>query len=247
MSGWNGVRAVAKREWSSYFNSPVAYVFIVIFLVLSGVFTFVFGNFYEARQANLDTFFLWHPWLYVVLVPAAAMRLWSEERRSGTIELLLTLPLTPAQAILGKFLAAWAFLLLALALTFPMVITTYYLGDPDPGTILTGYLASGLLSGAYLAVGMLTSALTRNQVIAFVLAVLAGLFLLLLGFAPLTHFVSRFAPMWLVDGLAALSFLAHFQNLQRGVIDLADLAYFAGVMGFALVATHAALATRTGK
>src|SRR5690349_10495896 len=165
------IKAIAKRELSAYFSSPVAYVFIVIFLLLTGFFTFMAGNFFERGQANLDSFFMWHPWLYLVLVPAVGMRLWAEERRVGTLELLLTMPITPWQAIIGKFIASWLFLGIVLVLTFPVVITVNWLGSPDNGVIFTAYLGSFLMAGAYLAVSCLTSALTRNQVISFIIAV----------------------------------------------------------------------------
>ncbi len=239
--------AVAKREWAAYFNSPVAYVFIIIFLVLASFLTFAVSRFYEGGQAHLGGFFMWHPWLYLILVPAVAMRLWAEERRSGTVELLLTLPVTPLQAIAGKFVAAWLFLLLALALTFPVVLTARYLGRPDLGVVFSGYLGSALVAGAYLSVGMFTSALTKNQVISFVLAVVMGLFLILAGFSPVTDLLSRFAPAWLVSGVAAFSFVPHFETLQRGVVDLRDLVYFASVILFMLLATQAVLAGRASR
>ncbi|MCF7848063.1 MAG: ABC transporter permease [Kiritimatiellales bacterium] len=241
------VLAIAKREWRSYFDSPVAYVFIIIFLMLAGFFTFSVSRFYEAGQATLSGFFTWHPWLYMILVPAVAMRLWAEERRSGTIELLFTVSVTPIQALLGKFIAAWLFLALALALTFPLVITAVYLGAPDLGVVFSGYFGSMLLAGAYLSVGMFTSALTRNQVISFILAVVIGLFLILAGFPPVTDLLARWAPVWLVDGVAAFSFMSHYETLQRGIIDLRDLAYFASVMAFMLLATQAVLKSKVGR
>jgi ABC-2 type transport system permease protein len=241
------VWAVAKREWRAYFDSPVAYVFIIIFLMLSGFFTFSLARFYEAGQADLSGFFQWHPWLYMILVPAVAMRLWAEERRSGTIELLFTVSVTPLQALLGKFLAAWLFMLLALALTFTVPVTACYLGSPDMGTVFSGYLGSGLLAGAYVAAGMFTSALTRNQVISFILAVVIGLFLILAGYPPVTDLLSHWAPGWMVDGVASFSFMPHFETLQRGVIDLRDLAYFASVMIFMLFATQVVLKTKVGR
>lgn len=241
------VRAVARREWNAYFNSPIAYVFLVIFLALAAFFTFFIDRFYETGQADLRRFFAWHPWLYLILVPAAAMRMWAEERRSGTIELLLTLPMTPLEALLGKFLSAWAFLALALALTFPVPLTAFWLGRPDPGVVATGYLGSALLAGAYLSIGLFTSALTRNQVISFIVAVALGLFLILAGFPPVTDFVARFAPGWFVEGVAAFSFMTHYDSLQRGVLDLRDLAYFASVMVFMLFATQLALRGRAGR
>jgi len=239
--------AIAKREWRSYFDSPIAYVFIIIFLVLAGFFTFSVSRFYEAGQATLSGFFTWHPWLYMILVPAVAMRLWAEERRSGTIELLFTLSVTPLQALFGKFLAAWLFLALTLGLTFPLVITVIYLGSPDLGVICTGYFGSLLLAGAYLSVGMFTSALTRNQVISFILAAVIGLFLILAGFPPVTDLLARWAPVWLVDGVAAFSFMSHYEALQRGVIDLRDLVYFASVTGFMLYATQVVLKNKVGR
>lgn len=238
---------ILAREWRAYFNSPVAYVFIVIFLTLTAFFTFNVSRFYEAGQASLDRFFFWHPWLYLILVPAVAMRLWAEERRAGTLELLLTLPVTTAQAIIGKFLAAWLFVLLALALTFPIVVTAFYLGNPDPGPIVSGYIGSALLAGAYLAVGALTSALTRNQVISFILAAVIGLFLLLAGYPPVTDVLYALAPAWLVEVVAGFSFSAHYEQLQRGVVDVRDLLYFASVIAFMLLATHVTLENRKTK
>ena len=236
--------AIFRREWKSYFSSPVAYVFLVVFLVLTNFLTFMVGRYYENSQADLRAFFFWLPWVYLILVPAAAMRLWAEERRSGTIELLLTLPVTMTQAILGKFLAAWAFLALALALTFPIVLTTAYLGSPDPGVIIGGYLGSLLLAGGYLAVGVLTSAMTRNQVISFVLAVVVCLFLLLAGWTPVLDILVRWAPAWLVSIVAAFSFMPHFESIQRGVIDLRNLIYFASMIVFMLYAAYLVLENR---
>ena len=176
-SSLGNIITIAKREVSGYFASPVAYVFIVIFLLLVGFFTFMVGGFFDRGQANLEMFFAWHPWLYLFLVPAVGMRMWSEERRLGTIELLLTMPITPWQAIVGKFLASWLVLILALALTFPLVITVNYLGNPDNGIIVGGYVGSALLAGAYLAIAAMTSAMTRNQVVSFILSVVLCLFL----------------------------------------------------------------------
>lgn len=240
-------RAIAKREWSAYFNSPVAYIFITIFLALAGFFTFSVSSFYEAGQADLRSFFFWHPWLYLILVPAVAMRLWAEERRQGTLELLFTSAVTPAQAIVGKMAAAWGFLALALALTFPVPLTAAWLGNPDWGVILSGYLASLLLAGAYLAVGMFTSALTRNQVVSFILAVVLGLFLILAGFQPVTELLSQWAPEWLVNGVAAFGFMPHYDAMQRGVLDARDFLYFASVTGFMLFLTQLVLDNRSGR
>lgn len=238
---------IAKREWAAYFNSPVAYVFIIIFLVLNAFFTFSVSRFYEAGQADLRPFFFWHPWLYLILVPAVTMRLWSEERRSHTIELLLTLPLTPVQAVVGKFLAAWLFLTLALALTFPIVLTAAYLGSPDLGVAFSGYIGSALLAGAYVSVGMLTSAMTRNQVVSFILAVVLGLFLILAGYPPVTGLLSNVLPTVAVDGVAAFSFMSHYETLQRGLLDVRDILYFISVMGFMLFATQFTVQTRSAR
>ncbi len=241
------VLAVARREWRAYFDSPVAYVFIIIFLMLTGFFTFSLAQFFEAGQADLNGFFHWHPWLYMILVPAVAMRLWAEEHRSGTIELLFTVSVTPMQALLGKFIAAWLFMLLALALTFPVPLTAVYLGSPDMGVAMSGYLGSGLLAGAYVAVGMLTSALTRKQVISFILAVVVGLFLILAGYSPVTSLLAHWVPTWLVDGVAAFSFMPRYEALQRGIVDLRDIVYFASMMIFMLIATQVVLKEKTGR
>jgi ABC-2 type transport system permease protein len=228
---------IVKRELSSYFASPVAYVFLVIFLLLTGFFTFTAGNFFERGEASLAAFFGWHPWLYLVLVPAVGMRLWAEERRSGTMELLLTMPIAPWQAILAKFLASWLFLALALALTFPAAVTVNLLGDPDNGVIAAGYLGSLLLAGAYLAITCMTSAMTRNQVVAFILSVVICLFLILAGFNPVTDLMVRWASPAVVDTVAAFSVVTHFDGFQRGVIDSRDLFFFLSVIAFALFAT----------
>ncbi|MBU4201332.1 MAG: ABC transporter permease [Verrucomicrobia bacterium] len=238
------ITAITKRELGSYFESPVAYVFMVVFLVLIGFLTFFVSRFYEAGQADLRPFFFWHPWMFLILVPAVAMRLWAEERRSGTIETLLTLPITMTQATLGKFIAAWIFLALAILLTFPIVLTTAYLGAPDRGAIMGGYLGSVLLAGAYLSVGMLTSAFTRNQVISFVLAVVICLFLLLAGWPPVTDLVARWAPDWLVQGVAAFSFMPHYEAFQKGVLDIRDFAYYFSIMIFMLFGTNLVLENR---
>ncbi len=235
---------IAKRELGSYFTSPVAYVFLVIFLLLTGFFTFTAGQFFERGEASLAAFFSWHPWLYLVLVPAVGMRLWAEERRAGTIELLLTMPIAPWQAIMGKFLASWLFLALALLLTFPVVVTANVLGNPDNGMIFAGYLGSLLLAGAYLAVTCMTSALTRNQVVAFILSVVACLFLILAGFSPVTDLLARWASAGFVDAVAAFSVVTHFDGFQKGVIDTRDLLFFLSVIGFSLFATSVVLRNR---
>lgn len=228
---------IFKRELASYFATPLAYVFILIFLVLSGVFTFYLGGFFESGQANLSAFFNFHPWLYLFLVPAIAMRLWAEERKSGTIELLMTLPITRFDAVTGKFLAAWVFAGLALLLTFPMIITVNYLGEPDNGAILTGYIGSWLLAGAYLAIGSCMSALAKNQVIAFILAVSVCFLFIVSGFPMVLDGFSGWAPQWLVDAVASLSFLTRFDAISKGVIDLRDLLYFLTLIAAWLAAT----------
>lgn len=228
---------IAKRELSGYFASPVAFVFIVIFLLLSGFFTFMVGNFFERGQANLEMFFYWHTWLYLFLVPAVGMRMWSEERRLGTIELLLTMPVTPWQAIVGKFLAAWAVVGLGLALTFPVWVTVNYLGNPDNGVIVASYLGSFFMAGACLSVTAMVSAMTRNQVVAFIVSVVILLFLILAGFPPVTNFFVKWAPTWLVDGIAAFSVMTHFDSIQKGVLDTRDILYFFSVVIFSLFTT----------
>jgi ABC-2 type transport system permease protein len=209
----------------------------VIFLLLAGFFTFTAGAFFERGEASLSAFFGWHPWLYLVLVPAVGMRLWAEERRAGTIELLLTMPITPWQAIVGKFLASWIFLALALVLTFPVVLTVNVLGEPDNGAIAAGYVGSLLLAGAYLALTCMTSALTRNQVVAFILSVVICLFLILAGFTPVTDLLTRWTSPEVVDTVAAFSVMTHFDGFQKGVLDSRDLLFFFSVIGFALFAT----------
>ena len=233
----SNILTIAKRELRGYFSSPVAFVFIVIFLLLAGFFTFMIGGLFERGEARLQSFFVWHPWLYLFLVPAVGMRMWSEERRLGTIELLLTMPITPWQAIVGKFLASWAVVALALALTFPVVITVNYLGHPDNGVILAGYIGSLLMAGAYLAISAMTSAMTRNQVVSFIVAVVLSLFLILAGYPPVTNLLVSWAQPWFVEGIAAFSVMTHFDSIQKGVLDSRDVLYFLSVMGFSLFTT----------
>ena len=229
---------IAKRELTGYFASPVAYVFIVIFLLLTGFFTFMAGGFFERNEASLVSFYPWHPWLYLFLVPAVGMRLWSEERRQGTLELLLTMPITAWQAIVGKFLASWLFLALALVLTFPVWLTVNYLGSPDNGVILCGYLGSLLLAGGYLAISCMTSAMTRNQVVSFILSVVICLFLILAGWPPVTRMIEQMTTgTALRDIVAAFSVMTHFEQFQRGVVDTSDVVFFLGMIGFALFTT----------
>ena len=218
--------AVMRRELRSYFVTPVAYVFLVIFLALAGILTFYAGDFYERRLADLQPFFTMHPWLYLILVPAVSMRMWAEESKSGTQELLLTLPVSLVQAMLGKFLASWLFVGLALALTFPVWITVNYLGSPDNGVIVAGYLGSWLMAGAFLAIGACISTLTRSQVVAFILTALACVLLILVGQDQVVDFFQGALPRKLVNAVAHLSLLRHFEAIARGVLDVRDLLYF---------------------
>jgi len=220
------VFAIARRELRGYFATPLAPVFIVIFLLLAGVITFYVGGFFEAGQADLQAFFRFHPWLYLLLVPAVSMPLWAEERKTGTLELLLTQPVATWQAVLGKFLAAWGFIAVALALTFPMWITVNWLGSPDNGVIFASYLGSLLMAGAYLAVGSCLSATTRSQVVAFILTVMTCLLLLLAGFPLALDPLHGLLPQEAIDAVMGISFLTHFQAIMRGVLDLRDVSYF---------------------
>lgn len=232
----NGVAAVLRRELQGYFATPLAYVFIVIFLVLAGWFTFNFGNFYNGGQASLAPFFNYHPWLYLFLVPALSMRLWAEEHKTGTIELLMTLPLDVWQSVAGKFIAAWAFTALALALTFPIWITVNYLGEPDNGVIVAAYLGSLMMAGGFLAIGSFVSATTNNQVIAFIVTVVICFVMLMAGFQPLLSPLVGWVPLPIIDAVASLSFLTHFSSISKGVIDARDIIYFALLIGTFLYA-----------
>ena len=242
----NPILVIAKRELGGYFTSPVAYVFLVIYLLLAGFFTFMLGGFFERGTASLDAFFVWQPWLYLFLVPAVGMRVWSEERRMGTLELLCTMPVSPWQAILGKFLAAWAVLALALVLTFPLVLTVNYLGRPDNGVILAGYIGCLLMAGAYLSIACMTSATTRNQVVSFILSVVICLFLILCGWPPVTNLLVQWASPAVVETIAAFSVMSHFNSISKGVLDTRDIFYFAGVVVFCLFATSVVLRARRG-
>ncbi|NQY27088.1 MAG: heme exporter protein CcmB [Piscirickettsiaceae bacterium] len=226
----NNIWFIMKRELSGYFATPVAYVFIVIFLLLTGFSTFFVGNFFERGEADLYPFFSVHPWIYVLLIPAISMRLWSEERKSGSIELLMTLPISVFEAVLGKFLAAWAFTGLALILNFPLWITVNYLGSPDNGVIFAGFLGSLLMAGGFLAIGSCISATTKNQVIAFVLSLIVSLVFVLSGYGIVLDFFSSWAPMALVEAISSFSFLTHFDAISKGVIDMRDMLYFASVI-----------------
>ena len=228
---------ITKRELAGYFNSPVAYVFLVIFLLMTAAFTFLIGQFMDRNQATLQPFFMWHPWIYLFLVPAVGMRLWSEERRQGTMELLLTLPISLWHCIIGKFIASWLFLTLALVMTFPIWITVSYLGDPDHYVILASYIGSFFLAGAYLSITSMTSAFTRNQVISFILSVVICLFLVLCGWPPVTDVVETLAPRSIVEFVAAFSVMPSIEQFNNGQIDSRAVIYFLSVIGFPLFAT----------
>lgn len=245
MNSLANIKTITKRELGAYFSSPLAYVFLVIFLLLCGFFTFFvgtdMGNYFQRGEASLTTFFIWHPWFYLFLVPAVGMRLWAEERRVGTLELLMTMPITPWQAIVGKFLASWLFLGLALLLTVPLWITTNYLGQPENGVIFAGYVGSWLMAGAYLAISCITSAMTRSQVVSFILALVVCLFLILCGYPPVVDFLGQVAKPWLVNAAAALSVMTHFDGFQKGVLDSRDLIFFVSIIVFSLFTTSVIL------
>ena len=233
------VLTIFRREFVSYFTTPLAYVFIVIFLVMAGMLTFFIGNFFDRGQADLQPFFAFHPWLYLVLIPALSMRLWAEERKSGTIELFLTLPIRMTEAVVGKFLAAWCFAGIALALTFPFWVTVNLLGQPDNGVILASYLGSWLMAGAFLAIGAAVSALTKNQVIAFVVAAVVCFLMTVSGSGVVLGFFTGWAPQIVVDTIASFSFISHFTSVMRGVIDVKDMVYFISLIVFFLFANTA--------
>ena len=233
----NSINVIFRRELNSYFATPLAYVYIVIFLMMTGVFTFYLGNFFERRQADLMPFFMFHPWLYLFLIPSVSMRLWAEERKTGTLELLLTLPVSLTQAVLGKFLAAWVFTGLALLLTFPMWLTVNYLGSPDNGVIFASYVGSWLMAGGFIAVGSCMSAATSNQVIAFILSVMICFLFVVAGFPIVLDAFQSWAPASIVDAIGALSFLTHFDAISKGVLDLRDVFYFLIMMAAWLTAS----------
>ena len=238
------VALILRRELASYFATPLAYVFILIFLVLANAFTFYVGGFFQLGQADLRPFFMFHPWLYLFLIPALTMKLWAEERKSGSIELLMTLPVKVWEAVLGKYLAAWIFTGIALALTFPIWLTVNYLGSPDNGVIIASYLGSLLLAGGFLAIGSCMSALTRNQVVAFILGVAACFVLLLAGYPLVLDVFRGWAPQTLIEAVASLSLLTHFQSITRGVLEARDILYFAMLIGFFLFTTTVAIDLR---
>jgi ABC-2 type transport system permease protein len=227
---------VAKREFAGYFATPIAMVFLMIFVALTGAFAFYVGGFFERGQADLSAFFLYHPWLYLLLVPAIGMRLWAEERKAGTIELLMTLPVSTWETVVGKFLAAWAFIGLALVLTFPIWITVNVLGSPDNGVIFASYLGSFLMAGAYLAVASCISALTKNQVIAFIIAATVCFLLVMSGLELVQNVFRSWAPEALVSAIGSLSFLSHFENITRGMLDLPAVVFYVSLIVFALFA-----------
>lgn len=237
---------VARRELSAYFTSPLAYVFIVIFLALAGGLTFFFGQWLERGQADLQVFFIYHPYLYLFLIPAVGMRLWAEERKSGTIEFLLTLPVTTGQIVIGKFLAAWVFAGIALALTFPMWVTVNILGEPDNGVILAAYIGSWLMAGGFLALSACVSALTKNQVIAFVLASALCFIFMMSGVEIIQSFFRAWTPQTFVESVAELSFLTNFNEVSQGVIDIRDLVFFLSVIGIALFVNAAIVEAKKG-
>ena len=228
----NGILSIYKREFTSYFVTPVAYVFIVIFLFMTGVFTFYLGAFYESNQADLEPFFRFHPWLYLFLIPAISMRLWSDERKSGTIELLMTLPVSITDTVVAKYLAAWSFTAIALSLTFPMWITINYLGNPDNTVVLASYIGSLIMAGGFLAIGSCISALTKSQVIAFVISVVICFMFILSGFPMVLDLFEDWAPQAVIDAIASFSFLTHFTSIKKGVIDIRDVIYFAALITF---------------
>ena len=239
------VLTIIRRELGATFTSPVAYVFLVIFLALSGFFTFMIGGFFLRNEADLSSFFFWVPWLFILLVPAVGMRQWAEERRQGTLELLFTMPVSIPEAVLGKFLAGWIFLGIALILTCPIVFTVAYLGSPDPGPIVTGYAGCFLLAGAYLAISGMTSSFTRNQIVSFITSTVLCLLLVLIGFPPVTNLLLKWgAPAWMLDLSADLSVFYHFTGMQRGVFDLRDIVYFLSLTAFALFVTGSVLKNR---
>jgi ABC-2 type transport system permease protein len=238
------VAIILRRELASYFATPIAYFVLVIFLLQANLFAFSFGALFERGQADLTPFFTFLPWLYLFLIPAVSMRLWAEERRNGTIELLLTQPVTLWQAVLGKFFAAWLFVGIALVLTFPIWYTVNYLGNPDNGAILAAYLGSFFVAGGFLAVGSFTSSFTKNQLIAFIVALWFCFLLLIAGYPAATEWFQTWAPQWLVSGIAALSFLTHFENIVKGVLDLRDVLYYALVIVFFLLASTVVLDAR---
>ena len=221
---------IFDRELKEYFRTPLASIFLLVFLALSSGMTFFLGRFFERDQADLTAFFAWHPWLFLILMPAIGMRLWAEERRSGTIELLITLPVTNMQLVIGKFLASWIFTLIALILTMPIWVTVNYLGDPDNNVILISYIGSWLMAGAFLALTSCLSALTKNQVIAFIISSISGFVLIMAGFNLVLSSVRSWTPTWVTETVGSMSFLSHFSRIQMGVFDLRTLIFFVSMI-----------------
>ncbi len=232
MSKCQGLTPIVKREFMAYFQTPVAYVFMIVFLLASGAFTFYLGNYFQRGVADMEPFFRWHPWLYLFLVPAVSMRLWAEERKSGTIELLMTLPVAPWKWVVGKFIAAWLFVLITLGCTAPLWITVNYLGAPDNGVILASYVGSALMAGAYLAIGSAMSASTRNQVIAFILTSAVCFVFAMAGFSVVVNFIDGWMPQLLVDAIVSLSFLTNFHDVTKGVLQWRAFIYFGSMIVF---------------
>ncbi len=230
------VFAITKRELKNYFTTPMAYIFMMIFVILCGVFTFYVGGFFDRSQADLQSFFVFHPWIYLMLIPAVSMRLWAEERKNGTIELIMTLPISTFTIICGKFLASWAFMAICLFLTFPIWVTVNVLGSPDNGVIIANYGASFLMAGAFLSIGGATSALTKSQITAFALSIITCFLFLLSGMRPFIKFISDWAPDIAVRIISSFSFLTHFNSITRGVIDLRDVLFFVSFIVFWLFA-----------
>jgi ABC-2 type transport system permease protein len=225
---------IFDRELKGYFRTPLASIFLLVFLALSSGMTFFLGRFFERDQADLTAFFAWHPWLFLILMPAIGMRLWAEERRSGTIELLMTLPVTNTQLVIGKFLASWIFTLIALILSMPIWITVNYLGNPDNSVIFISYIGSWLMAGAFLALTSCLSTLTKNQVIAFIISSISGFILVMAGFGLVLSAVRSWAPIWLTETIRSMSFLSHFNRIQMGVFDFSTLLFFVSTIIFCL-------------
>ena len=225
---------IFDRELKGYFRTPLASIFLLVFLALSSGMTFFLGRFFERDQADLTAFFAWHPWLFLILMPAIGMRLWAEERRSGTIELLMTLPVTNTQLVIGKFLASWIFTLIALILSMPIWITVNYLGNPDNNVIFISYIGSWLMAGAFLALTSCLSTLTKNQVIAFIISSISGFILVMAGFGLVLSAVRSWAPIWLTETIRSMSFLSHFNRIQMGVFDFSTLLFFVSMIVFCL-------------
>lgn len=233
--------AVFRREFLGYFRTPVAYVFLIAFLLTATALTFFGGRLFDSGTASLEPFFIWIPWIYVLFIPAIGMRLWAEERRSGSLELLFTLPISPAAAVLAKFLAAWSFIAVALAGTLTLPLTVSWLGEPDWGVIASGYLGAFLMAGAYLAICSVISSLTRSQVIAFVISALVCLVLVLLGWDFFSGLLAQAFPVWVVDAIAGFSFVTHYDTLLRGIVDLRAVAFFGSLIAFGLVVNALAI------